>query len=72
MRVAVVLVRRRLRACARAAAALAGKSAPKPGGDEASWEVAVFGRCASAVSEGRKLCCGSLIGGILSSSERNT
>ncbi len=53
----LILLRRRLRACAGAAMAL----------DEAlekSMEEAVFGECAPAVREGRKLCCGSLIGGI--------
>jgi putative component of membrane protein insertase Oxa1/YidC/SpoIIIJ protein YidD len=60
-----ILIRRRLRACAAAATALA-QQAPAEGEWEAG-EKRFFGACAPAVSEGRKLCCGSLVGGILSS-----
>lgn len=54
----LILFRRRLRACAGAAMAIAETPEKK------SMEEAVFGACAPAVREGRKLCCGSLLGGI--------
>jgi putative component of membrane protein insertase Oxa1/YidC/SpoIIIJ protein YidD len=60
-----VLVWRRLRECAAAATALA-QPAPSAGAWEAG-ERRIFGACAPAVSEGRKLCCGSIVGGILNS-----
>ncbi len=60
-----ILLWRRLRECSAAAAALAQAMSP-----EGRWEAGerrVFGGCAPAVSEGRKLCCGSIIGGLLNS-----
>lgn len=59
------LLHRRLQACAAAARSLA-EAAPDPAAGP-SVEDRVFGACAPAVREGRKLCCGSLIGGILNS-----
>lgn len=55
----LVLLRRRLKACAMAAASSSESDAPS------EVETAVFGRCAAAVHAGRKLCCGSIVGGIL-------
>jgi putative component of membrane protein insertase Oxa1/YidC/SpoIIIJ protein YidD len=66
----VILLRRRLRACAVAAARLVIEKSPEPKPDEPSFEDRTFGSCAPAVREGRKLCCGSLIGGMLAGSER--
>jgi putative component of membrane protein insertase Oxa1/YidC/SpoIIIJ protein YidD len=60
-----VLLLRRLRACGAAAVALA--EAPAGEGEWEARETRIFGACAPAVREGRKLCCGSLIGGILNS-----
>ena len=54
----LILLRHRLKACALAAAS--HDESDKPSGAE----VAVFGQCAGAVHEGRKLCCGSIIGGL--------
>jgi len=54
----LVLLNRRLRACAVAAAS------PSQSDDPTEMENAVFGQCATAVHEGRKLCCGSLVGGM--------
>ena len=70
VRAGAILMRRRLRACAEAAAALALEKAPPPRAEEPSFEDRTFGACAPAVREGRKLCCGSLVGGMLSGSER--
>jgi putative component of membrane protein insertase Oxa1/YidC/SpoIIIJ protein YidD len=69
VRAGVILLRRRLRACARAAAHVVEK-APDPRAEEPAFEERAFGACAPAVREGRKLCCGGLIGGMLSGSER--
>jgi putative component of membrane protein insertase Oxa1/YidC/SpoIIIJ protein YidD len=60
-----ILLWRRLHACG-AAAAMRAEAAPGQSGWETT-ERRVFGACAPAVSEGRKLCCGSIIGGILNS-----
>ncbi|MDQ6639932.1 MAG: membrane protein insertion efficiency factor YidD [Pseudomonadota bacterium] len=73
-----LLLRRRLRAGADAAAAFAAAAVlaeeaarDGPGGAAApSFEDRTFGSCAPAVREGRKLCCGSLVGGILNNSGR--
>lgn len=62
--VGVGLAIRRLKACA-----LAGEGSAEPRADD-QLEVKFFGGCAPAVTEGRKLCCGSLIGGMLSGGER--
>ena len=62
----VLLLRRRLRACAEASTALNAERAPEPQAEGPSFEDRAFGSCAPAVREGRKLCCGSLIGGMLS------
>jgi putative component of membrane protein insertase Oxa1/YidC/SpoIIIJ protein YidD len=59
---------RRLQACAVAAQALA-EAAPVPA-SEPTFEDRTFGACAPAVREGRKLCCGSLIGGLSGGGER--
>jgi putative component of membrane protein insertase Oxa1/YidC/SpoIIIJ protein YidD len=56
----LILLRRRLRACAAAAIAIEETK-------EKTAEEAFFGACAPAVQEGRKLCCGSVIGGLLDS-----
>lgn len=66
----VTLLRRRLRACAEASIALNSKTAPEAQAKDRSFEDRTFGSCAPAVKEGRKLCCGSLVGGMLSGSER--
>ena len=60
-----MLLWRRLRQCATAAAALA--EAVPPEGEWEAGERRVFGTCAPAVSEGRKLCCGSIVCGLLNS-----
>jgi hypothetical protein len=52
--------------CGGAFAAALAEAAPVEGRWEAG-EKRVFGACAPAVGECRKLCCGSLIGGILNS-----
>jgi putative component of membrane protein insertase Oxa1/YidC/SpoIIIJ protein YidD len=69
---ATILLQRRLRACAAAAAALAQEEATGARPDESTptFEDRAFGGCAPAVREGRKLCCGSLVGGMLSDSGR--
>ena len=54
----LILLRRRFKACAIAAASAAESDVPS------EVEVSVFGQCAPAVHEGRKLCCGSIIGGL--------
>jgi putative component of membrane protein insertase Oxa1/YidC/SpoIIIJ protein YidD len=62
------LLWRRFGACAAAAATLA-----EPAPVETAWQAGekrVFGACAPAVGECRKLCCGSLIGGILNDNGR--
>jgi putative component of membrane protein insertase Oxa1/YidC/SpoIIIJ protein YidD len=53
----LLLLRRRLHACAHAAALSAQGAAKK---DAES----VFGSCNPAVQAGKELCCGSLIGGL--------
>ena len=53
----LLLVRRRLHACADAA--ILSTTNPEKQGAER-----IFGSCNPAVQEGRKLCCGSLIGGL--------
>ena len=55
----LVLLRRRLKSCAIAAAS------PDESDEPSAVETAVFGQCATAVHAGRKLCCGSIIGGVL-------
>jgi putative component of membrane protein insertase Oxa1/YidC/SpoIIIJ protein YidD len=65
VRAGAILLWRRMRACGAAAAALA--EAPPGKGRWEATERRVFGACAPAVGEGRKLCCGSIIGGILNS-----
>jgi putative component of membrane protein insertase Oxa1/YidC/SpoIIIJ protein YidD len=54
----VLLLRRRFRRCAAAAAQFADRQETPPNGK-------MFGRCDPAVQEFRKLCCGGLLGGML-------
>ena len=55
----LTLLTRRFRACAMAATSHGDSDVPS------DVETAVFGQCATAVHAGRKLCCGSIIGGVL-------
>jgi putative component of membrane protein insertase Oxa1/YidC/SpoIIIJ protein YidD len=61
----LLLLRRRLHACAHAAGSLhteaEGQDTDKR---EKSFGESVFGRCNPAVQAGRELCCGSIIGGL--------
>ena len=59
----LLLLKRRLRACAAAATSLSESEAPS------EIETAVFGQCATAVHAARQLCCGSVIGGLLDGDE---
>jgi putative component of membrane protein insertase Oxa1/YidC/SpoIIIJ protein YidD len=62
----LILFRRRLRACAAAAMTLADTQ------KESDAKKGFFGECTPAVQEGKKLCCGSIIGGLQSQDSRTS